>query len=39
MKEISLDLGNLNEVFPDNFTQEQIAKGRNVVNITREGSK
>ena len=28
MKEISLNLENLNEVFPDNFTQEQIAKGK-----------
>jgi malate dehydrogenase (oxaloacetate-decarboxylating) len=28
MKEINLTLENLNEVFPDNFTQEQIAKGK-----------
>jgi malate dehydrogenase (oxaloacetate-decarboxylating) len=28
MKEISLSLDNLNEVFPDNFTQEQIAKAK-----------
>ncbi len=28
MKEISLNLENLNEVFPDSFTQEQIAKGK-----------
>ncbi|MCX6285940.1 MAG: NADP-dependent malic enzyme [Bacteroidetes bacterium] len=28
MKEISLNLENLNEVFPDDFTQEQIAKGK-----------
>ncbi|MEI7492193.1 MAG: NADP-dependent malic enzyme [Bacteroidota bacterium] len=30
MKDISLNLENLNEVFPDNFTQEQIAKGKTV---------
>ncbi len=28
MKDISLKLENLNEVFPDNYTQEQIAKGK-----------
>lgn len=28
MKEISLDLKNLNDVFPDSFTQEQIARGK-----------
>ena len=28
MKEIALNLGNLDEVFPDNFTQEQIAKAK-----------
>jgi len=28
MKEISLDLKNLNDVFPENFSQEQIAKGK-----------
>lgn len=28
MKAINLDLKNLNEVFPDNFTQEQIAKAK-----------
>ncbi|MDO9549141.1 MAG: NADP-dependent malic enzyme [Candidatus Marinimicrobia bacterium] len=28
MKEISLDLKNLNTVFPENFSQEQIAKGK-----------
>ncbi len=28
MKEIKLDLSNLNEVFPDDFTQDQIAKAK-----------
>jgi malate dehydrogenase (oxaloacetate-decarboxylating) len=28
MKDIALNLKNLNEVFPDNFTQEQIAKAK-----------
>lgn len=28
MKKIKADLSNLNEVFPDNFTQEQIAKAK-----------
>ncbi len=28
MKEINLDLKNLNDVFPDDFTPEQIAKGK-----------
>ena len=28
MEDISLNLGNLNKVFPDDFTQEQIAKGK-----------
>lgn len=28
MKEITLDLKNLNEVFPDHFSQDQIAKGK-----------
>lgn len=28
MKNISLSLENLNEIFPDDFTQEQIAKGK-----------
>ncbi|MEA3500437.1 MAG: malate dehydrogenase, partial [Candidatus Marinimicrobia bacterium] len=28
MKKIKLDLSNLNEVFPDNFTEEQRAKGK-----------
>lgn len=28
MKEINLDLKNLNDVFPENFSQEQIAKGK-----------
>lgn len=28
MKDIALNLENLNEVFPDNFTQEQIAKAK-----------
>jgi malate dehydrogenase (oxaloacetate-decarboxylating) len=27
-KEIKLDLSNLNEIFPEDFTQEQIAKGK-----------
>ncbi|MFC1887778.1 NADP-dependent malic enzyme [Candidatus Cloacimonadota bacterium] len=28
MKKLKIDLSNLNEVFPDDFTQEQIAKGK-----------
>jgi malate dehydrogenase (oxaloacetate-decarboxylating) len=28
MKKIKIDLSNLNEVFPDDFTEEQIAKGK-----------
>ncbi|MBU0486375.1 MAG: NADP-dependent malic enzyme [Bacteroidetes bacterium] len=28
MKPINLDLSNLNEIFPDNYTQEQIAKAK-----------
>ena len=28
MKKIKLDLSNLNEVFPDDFSQEQIAKAK-----------
>ena len=30
MKKIDLDLGNMNDVFPDDFTQEQIAKAKTV---------
>ena len=28
MKEINLDLSNLNDVFPDDFTEEQIAHAK-----------